>query len=503
MLEIRKFSFTKKLISLIVIINIFLLIATLGNNYTDGYNLRQAQTAIMTRNIFYDGFNIFPTRLTFFAPLKGNIILEFPFIHFLTALTYKISFSEINGRLLNLFLYLFNGIIFYKIQKLLFKKNIPLVLTTFFVSSPLILYLAHAFMPETSMMTFYLLSYYFFIKNKKENNFKNESLLYFTLACAVLSKPPAGIIFVPIFLDSLYTKNLKLIIKQTILLSLSSLPFLLWFLYANLIHSFETDSLSTYNDWSWLNVIFGGTSIIKYWISLDFYKIILFNFLFLCFNPLTFVISLFSIKRNFNYNNYPLTNFHINWIFSNILILLLLPIAYKGHQYYQIYFVPPLLFFIGLSLSNFKNNLFKENNIINFSLILNLILSIAVFCYGANEKLRIANVDEFKSVVKKNINIDRRSSSEYILFSHEGLASTAVYNYYADGYSNQFKIGDDNVETLKKEIKSGAKYIFFLDTKYGKTLNKLRNKKETYEWLNTNNKKLYESESILLYEFTN
>ena len=109
------FIFKKKLFLFIFGINIILLLATLSNTYTDGYNLRQAQTAILTRNIFYDNFSIFPTRLTFFAPLEGNIIFEFPFIHFLTSLTYKIlPISEINGRFINLIFYVLNGIYFMK-----------------------------------------------------------------------------------------------------------------------------------------------------------------------------------------------------------------------------------------------------------------------------------------------------------------------------------------------------------------------------------------------------
>ena len=114
----------KQVFLFIFLVNTIALLATLSNSYTDGYNLRQAQTAIMARNIFYDNFNIFPTRLTFFAPLEGNIIFEFPFLHFLTALTYKIfPISEINGRIINLILYIFNGLLFFEIQKLFFDKK--------------------------------------------------------------------------------------------------------------------------------------------------------------------------------------------------------------------------------------------------------------------------------------------------------------------------------------------------------------------------------------------
>ena len=132
---------TKQVFLLIFLVNIIALLATLSNSYTDGYNLRQAQTAIMARNIFYDDFNIFPTRLTFFAPREGNIIFEFPFLHFLTALTYKIfPISEINGRIINLILYIFNGLLFFEIQKFFFDKKIAITISILFISSPLILY---------------------------------------------------------------------------------------------------------------------------------------------------------------------------------------------------------------------------------------------------------------------------------------------------------------------------------------------------------------------------
>ena len=95
MVNMNKIS-SKNLFYFILFINIAILLITLSNSYTDGYNLRQSQTAILAKNIFYDNFNIFPTRLSIFAPQKGDIILEFPFVHFLTALTYKFSpISEI------------------------------------------------------------------------------------------------------------------------------------------------------------------------------------------------------------------------------------------------------------------------------------------------------------------------------------------------------------------------------------------------------------------------
>ena len=61
------------------------------------------------------------------------------------------------------------------------------------------------------MMTFYLCAYYFFIKNKFNKNKVNELLMFMYLALAPLLKPPAGLIFLPIFLDYCKEINLSLI----------------------------------------------------------------------------------------------------------------------------------------------------------------------------------------------------------------------------------------------------------------------------------------------------
>ena len=488
----------KQFFLLIFLVNIIALLATLSNPYTDGYNLRQAQTAIMARNIFYDNFNIFPTRLTFFAPREGNIIFEFPLIHFLTALTYKIfPISEINGRIINLILYIFNGLLFFEIQKFFFEKKIAITISILFISSPLILYLAHAYMPETSMISFYLLAYYLYIKSKIQDYTFFKPLMIISLIFSPLIKPPAGIIYIPIFLDSIYRKNLKCIFKNLILLFICSLPFLLWMIYASSVNSSEMSSGSNYGDW--LNILFGKSSMIRLWFDLDFYKKIFSYFIIQHLNPLTFLLAINGILIGIKTKNW-VNKFHINWIIGNIIFLFIFSGANIGHPYYQIYFIPPLLYFVGLFLTKFSNSLFNKNILINICLILNLLFSLPIYAYGSNDNLRISNIDEFKSVLSENIRINKNIPNEYILFSHEGLASTAVYTYYADSYSKQYFINENSISDLIKEINSGAKYLFFLNTKYGDTINKLKSNRTLYNWLKDNKNKIYESQSIILYQ---
>ena len=498
--KISNFFSKEKIFFLILSINIFALLTTLSNTYTDGYNLRQAQTAIFARNIFYDNFNIFPTRLTFFAPNDGNIIFEFPFIHFLTALTYKLfPISEINGRIVNLLFYIFNGFLFFKIQKLIFRNNIATITSSLYISSPLILYLGHAYMPETSMMTFYLLAYYFFIKNKNIPDKKNEILMFISLAIGPLLKPPAGILFLPIFIDYLNESKFLDIIKKSIPFFICALPLISWMIYGYLVNSSE---LSSGSNWNWVNILSGKGSLIETWIDINFYKNILFYFLIQHLNPLTFLLSIYGILYNFRSKN-KITEFHLNWLFSNLLFLFIFAGANKGHPYYQIFFIPNLIFFIGLAIKNIDKSTINKKIIIGFSIFFNLFLSISVFIYGSSEKLRISNVNEFKKVVSNNIEINKKLPKEYILYSHKGLASPPVYTYYADSYSKLYSVESDDLLKLKNEIKTGAKYIFFINTSYGDTIKILKNNKKVFNWLKTNQEKLYESESLILYKLKN
>ena len=117
-------------------------------------------------------------------------------------------------------------------------------------------------------------------------------------------------------------------------------------------------------------------------------------------------------------------------------------------------------------------------------------MSISVFIYGSNEKLRISNISEFKKVVNEKIIIDKKSPSEYILYAHEGLNSASVYTYYADSYGKLISIKSEKLSNIKDEINLGAKYIFFLKTSYGDSIEWLKRNNEIYDWLNTSQKKI-------------
>ena len=109
-------------------------------------------------------------------------------------------------------------------------------------------------MPETTMMTFYLSSYYFYFEylNNKKNTYKIS--MFISLAMAPLLKPPAAIIYLPIFLDFFKRLDIKNFIKNSFLLFISFIPLCIWMIYAKLINSSELSSGSNYGDW--INLLF-------------------------------------------------------------------------------------------------------------------------------------------------------------------------------------------------------------------------------------------------------
>ena len=81
------------------------------------------------------------------------------------------------------------------------------------------------------------------------------------------------------------------------------------------------------------------------------------------------------------------------------------------------------------------------------------------------------------------------------------MAYTALYSYYSDSYSRLFDLESENISHLKKELIQEQVY-FLLNSSYGNTIKKLKNNIDIFDWLNSEQIKLYESENIILYKLS-
>ena len=126
---------------------------------TDSHQIRQAQTAMMTRNLYEDGMNMFLTRLDFFGNNPGYIIMEFPLMHEITAGLYHFfGVHEFLGRLVIVIFSVGAMFLMYGLARQFLAVGGALAALALYTFSPMNIFFSRAFMPESSMMFFRVLS---------------------------------------------------------------------------------------------------------------------------------------------------------------------------------------------------------------------------------------------------------------------------------------------------------------------------------------------------------
>jgi len=95
----------------IIVISVLLRIYGIDLPLIESHQLRQAQTADVTRNLYYDKMDIFHTRMNVFGDGAKPAVLEFPLMQAITALTYYVSgVHEIIGRIVSILLLIDFGV---------------------------------------------------------------------------------------------------------------------------------------------------------------------------------------------------------------------------------------------------------------------------------------------------------------------------------------------------------------------------------------------------------
>lgn len=487
----------KNILYLGIIINVIILIYVSDNLFSDGFNVRQSQTAIMARNIFDDNLNFFPTRLTFFAPLKGDVILEFPIIHLISAILMNFfPESEILYRSVNIFFHIINILLVYKILVNLFSNFTSKLFTLIYSYVPLIFYLAHAFMPETSMITFLLLAIYGYIYFQKRGGELNIFYLI-GLVFSPLAKPLAGLIYPAIFFDSMKS-NIRDNFKQFFTLVACSGPFFAWMIYGLIVNSDPTSTSENWADWTSVLTKF---DVLEYWFSVDFYLTMLKSIMFLNSSPLLLILAILvpicKIKFRFD-------RFFFIFFLVNISILFIFAGAQNGHPYYQVFFVPIVLVYAAASFEFFFEHISKSRllkTMFGIGLGIHFFTSIAVFHYGVDDTSRIPNLREFIKVVDSGLfEFEQNDRNQFVLIWTDRLGP-GVYDFYLDAPTRLFHAPADvsNSEFLDYQVSLGAKYLVVSDTSYGETIKILESDGEMGFWLAEKAKLVFNSPSLRVY----
>jgi len=220
----------------IVFLGLAIRLYGINSPLVDSHQIRQAQTAMMARNLYEDHMDMFHTRLDFFGNVPGYIILEFPLMHGITALLYYFfGVHEIIGRLVSVGFSVGAMILMYGLARQFLSVMGAFAALALYVFSPMNIYFSRAFMPESSMMFFTVAAVFFFLKWLDKQTLTLYLAAIFCAALACLAKPTAGLIFAPIlaawFLK--YGWGIFRRIDFWLYMVLTMMPVILWGVWAH------------------------------------------------------------------------------------------------------------------------------------------------------------------------------------------------------------------------------------------------------------------------------
>ncbi|HZW83626.1 MAG TPA: glycosyltransferase family 39 protein [Candidatus Deferrimicrobium sp.] len=185
---------------IILIVGLGLRLYGITNPLLDAHAWRQADTASMAANFLEHGFMPLIPQLNYDGPPPNYVELEFPLSSLLISLTWKIA-GQLDW-LARAVEVIFSGatmLIIYLLGEELYDRKSGLIAISFFALNPMAIYFGRTVMPESSMIFFMTATVLFIVKWRKQQ--KSVWLLASALmfALAVLSKLPALLIGVPLF----------------------------------------------------------------------------------------------------------------------------------------------------------------------------------------------------------------------------------------------------------------------------------------------------------------
>jgi 4-amino-4-deoxy-L-arabinose transferase-like glycosyltransferase len=111
------------------------------------HNVRQTQTAMITRNLVKDHFNLFLTRIDWKGSEPGYFVQEFPLYSGIVAVFWKLfGAQDFWGRLVSLFFGAVAAWYLYRITATLFSQVVAFWSAVFFAVCPISVFMSQAFM---------------------------------------------------------------------------------------------------------------------------------------------------------------------------------------------------------------------------------------------------------------------------------------------------------------------------------------------------------------------
>ena len=234
----------KNTVKIITGIFIFLLsfvlrLYKLDNPVADWHSWRQADTAAVARNFVKGDFNLLYPQSDSLLALNPKqlenprrlFINEFPIYNAIVASLYKtFGIHESIARLVSNVFASLGAVFLYLLATRLFGQVIGLTAAGYYAVNPYNVYYGRVIMPDPVFVSLSIISFYWFLVWVKSQKWLHALLLTVTLALAMLVKPYAVFMALPmVYWLLLQRKGKVLTDKQTYLVVLGTLlPVLLW-----------------------------------------------------------------------------------------------------------------------------------------------------------------------------------------------------------------------------------------------------------------------------------
>ncbi len=454
----------------------------------ESHQVRQAQTAMMARNLFDDNMDIFHTRLDYFGNVPGYIIMEFPLMHGIAALLYYLfGVHETIGRLVNVSFSI--GAMFLMFG--LARQFLPVVgafaALALYAFSPMNIFFSRAFMPEASMMFFIVGAIYFFLKWLDRQTLLLYSTAIIFAAFACLTKPTAAILFVPI-LTAWFLKYRWTLFRRSefwLYMLLATVPLIFWGAYANYFNAMQSYIPSGFGG-NWLELI-KSRGITNHWFDPAFYVFVGGSIILILLTPLGFAgtaIGVFICTGD-------RCRILYLWLGAIIVYFFVFSGANAGHIYYHLPLLPLAAIFFGFAVEwllhkkDFLKEIFKRKSIVwlGSGLLLAIFISYGIGYYKYFQYMysnRMPYVLEVSEIIKK------LAPPNLVVVLNQPGAEPTVFSYYSQSKVFFFRplLEYDSIADIEYLRTQGATTYVALDTKYGSGVHETQKNKLFWQYLN-------------------
>ena len=235
-----KFVRENKTFLIILFISVAVRLININMPLLEGTATRQIQTAMVAKNLFTNGFNIFYTQVDFLGPGPGYFVIEFPLLNLIVALLYKLcgGVHEWIGRFVSISFFTGSAVFLFYLVRKLFEERTALVALIIFSASPLGLIYSRAFMPDFEMIFFFMGSLFFMFLWSGGDKSRYFWLSAIFAMMAMLSKVQSFCIFIPLLVLIWQRQRFSFLfrVRSWVYLLIVLIPVVTWYLHAGSVH---------------------------------------------------------------------------------------------------------------------------------------------------------------------------------------------------------------------------------------------------------------------------